>query len=143
AAVRRVLLPVVEASEATERHHVFPWLRAITTSDDGKVGIRPEIQYATGFTPAVGAQVFYRRLPDPTSELTARFRAGNAHVMHGELALRGPHWLGLIIGGWFDRRDDRLFAGIGNPAPGEPAPVESRYRGDIYRGEALWYTPGG
>ena len=32
---------------------VFPWLRAITTSDDGKVGVRPEIQYATGFV-AVG-----------------------------------------------------------------------------------------
>src|SRR5204863_7599723 len=41
------------------------------------------------------------------------------------------------------RRDDRLFAGIGNPAPGVPAPVESRYRGDIYRAEALWFTPGG
>jgi hypothetical protein len=143
AAARLVLLPVVEATEATERHQVMPWIRAITTSDDGKVGIRPEIQYATGFTPSIGAMVFYRRLPDPTSEMTARFRAGNAHVMHGEVALRGPHWLGLIIGGLFDRRDDRLFAGIGNPAPGAPDPVESRYRGDIYRGEALWYTPGG
>jgi hypothetical protein len=142
-AARLVLLPVVGVTEAAERHQVFPWLRAITTSDDGKVGVRPEIQYASGFTPSVGAMLFYRRLPDPTSELTARFRAGNTHVMHGELALRGPHWLGLIIGGLFDRRDDRIFAGIGYPPPGAPAPVESRYRGDIYRAEALWFTPGG
>ena len=48
AAARLVLLPVVEATEAAERHQVFPWLHAITTSDDGKVGVRPEIQYATG-----------------------------------------------------------------------------------------------
>src|SRR4029079_3521333 len=57
--------------------------------------------------------------------------------------LRGPRGLGRIIGGLFDRRDDRLFAGIGNPAPGEPAPAWSRHGADIYRGEALWYTPGG
>jgi hypothetical protein len=142
AVVRLVLLPVVEATEAAERHHVFPWLHAITTSDDGKVGVRPEIQYATGFTPSVGGRIFFRRLPDPTSELTASFRAGSSQIMHGELALRGPQWLGLILGGMWDRRDDRLFAGIGNPAPGAPPPVESRYRGDIYRAEALWLTPG-
>jgi len=142
AAARLVLLPVVEATEATERHHVFPWLRAITTTDDGKIGVRPEIQYATGFTPSVGARLFNRRLPDPTSEMTASFRAGSAQVLHGELALHGPRWLGLSLAGLWDRRDDRLFAGIGNPPPGAPPPVESRYRGDIYRAEALWVTPG-
>jgi hypothetical protein len=141
-AAHLVLQPVVAATEATERHQVFPWLRAITTSDDGTIGVRPEIQYATGFTPSVGAHLFYRRLPDPTSEVDAGFRAGSAQIMHGELALRGPHWLGLTVGGMWDRRDDRLFAGIGNPAPGAPNPVESRYRGDIYRVEMLWLTPG-
>ena len=100
----------------------FPWLHAITTSDDGKVGVRPEIQYATGFTPSVGGHLFYRRLPDPTSEVAASFRAGSSEVMHGELSLRGPRWLGLTVGGLWDRRDDRLFAGIGNPAPGAPPP---------------------
>jgi len=142
AAARLVLLPVVEATEATERHHVFPWLRAITTSDDGKLGVRPELQYATGFVPSVGARLFYKRLPDPTSEVVASFRAGSPEIMHGELALHGPRWLGLTLGGLWDRRDDRLFAGIGNPAPGAAPFVQSRYRGDIYRAEALWLTPG-
>src|SRR5204863_3118584 len=142
AAARLVLLPVVEATAATERHHVFPWLRAITTTDDGKIGLRPEIQYATGFTPSVGARLFNCRFSDPTSEMTASFRAGSAQVLHGELGLRGPRWLGLSLHGLWDRRDDRLFAGIGNPPPGAAAPVESRYRGDIYRAEAAWQTPG-
>jgi hypothetical protein len=142
AAARLVLLPVVETTEAAERHHVFPWLRAITTSDDGKIGVRPEIQYATGFVPSVGFLFFDRRLPVPGSEVTARFKAGSPDIVRSELALRGPRSLGLILGLLWDRRDDRLFAGIGNPAPGAPAPVESRYSGDIYRAEALWYTPG-
>ena len=143
AAARLMLLPVVEATAGAERHGVFAWLRAITTSDDGKVGVRPEIQYSTGFVGSVGFGMFYRRFPDPTSELVARLKAGNTNIVHAELSARGPHWLGLILGAFWDRRDDRLYAGIGNPAPGAPAPVQARYRGDIYRAEALWYTSRG
>jgi hypothetical protein len=87
-------------------------------------------------------RIFYRRLSDPTSEVRASFRAGSSQILHGELALRGPQWLGLTLHGLWDRRDDRLFAGIGNPPAGAPPPPESRYRGDIYRAEALWVTPG-
>jgi len=140
AAARLVLLPVVEGTEAAERHNIFPWLRALTTSDDGKVGVRPDIQYSTGFAPTVGFFLFYRRLPVPTSEVTARFKAGSADILRAEVALRGPHWLGLTLGALLDRRNDRLFAGIGNPPPGTPS-LESRYRGNIYRAEALWLTP--
>jgi hypothetical protein len=143
AAARLVLLPVVEGTEAAERHQIFPWLRAVTTSDDGKIGVRPEIQYASGFVPSVGFLFFDRRLPDPTSEVTARLKAGSTQIVHAEVAARAPHWLGLIVGAMWDRRDDRLFAGIGNPPDGELPAVHSRYRGDIYRGEMLWYTPGG
>jgi len=141
AVARTLWLPVVDATEAAERHNIFPWLRAITTSDDGKIGLRPEVQYASGFTPSIGFLIFDRRLPVPGSEVTARFKAGSTQIVHAEVALRAPRWLGLILGASWDRRDDRLFAGIGNPAPGAPAPIESRYRGDISRAEALWYTP--
>src|SRR6185436_19936350 len=37
AAARLVMLPLIEATAGAERHSVFPWLKAITTSDDGKV----------------------------------------------------------------------------------------------------------
>ena len=143
AAARLVLLPVIEATAGAERHGVFPWLEAITTSDDGKVGVRPELQYSTGFVGSVGLGMFYRRFPDPTSELVARFKTGGPNIVHAEVSARGPHWLGLILGAMWDRRDDRLYAGIGNPAPGAPEPVQARYRGDIYRAEALWYSAQG
>ena len=139
AAARLMLLPVIEATAGAERHGVFPWLQAITTSDDGKVGVRPELQYSTGFVGSVGLGMFYRRFPDPTSELIARFKVGSPNIVHAEVSARGPRWLGLILGAMWDRRDDRLYAGIGNPAPGAAAPVQARYRGDIYRAEALWF----
>jgi len=143
AAARLVLLPVVDVTAGAERHGVFPWLRAITTSDDGKVGVRPEIQYATGFVGTIGAAFFYRRFSDPTSEMIARLKFGRTSVFHAELSARAPRRLGLILGAFWDRRDDRLFAGIGNVPSGAPPPIQARYRGDIYRAEALWYTPGG
>jgi hypothetical protein len=142
AAARLVLLPVLEATSGAERHGVFPWLRAVTTSDDGKVGVRPEIQYATGFVGTIGGTFFYRRYADPTSEMLARVRFGRTSVFHAEVSARAPRRLGLIVGAFWDRRDDRLFAGVGNVPSGAPPPVQARYRGDIYRAEALWYTPG-
>jgi len=142
AAARLVLLPVLDVTAGAERHGVFPWLRAVTTSDDGKVGVRPEIQYATGFIGTIGAGFFYRRFSDPTSEMIARLKFGRTSIFHVELSARAPRRFGLILGAFLDRRDDRLFAGIGNVPSGAPPPIQARYRGDIYRAEALWYTPG-
>ena len=67
--------------------------------------------------------MFYRRFARsrPASSI-ARVKAGSTNIVHAEVAARGPHWLGLIVGAMWDRRDDRLFAGIGNPAPGAPEP---------------------
>jgi hypothetical protein len=142
AVARLMLLPVVDVTAGAERHGVFPWLRAITTSDDGKVGVRPEIQYSTGFVGTIGATFFYRRFDDPTSEMLARVRFGRTSVFRAEISARGPRRFGLILGAFWDRRDDRLFAGVGNVPDGAPPPIQARYRGDIYRTEALWYTPG-
>jgi hypothetical protein len=140
AAARLALLPVVVTTTAVERHDVLPWLRAVTTSDDGKLGVRPTVQYTTGFVATVGLRVFYRRLPDPLSEASASFKMGTVNVMRGELGLTGTERLGLSFGAFWDRRDDRLFAGIGNPPAGALPPIEARYRADVYRAEALWST---
>jgi hypothetical protein len=137
-----VLLPAVHAAAAAERHSVVPWLRAVSTSDDGKVGVRPQLQYTTGFVASVGLRVFYKRLPDPISDLSAGFKIGSANVMRGELALSGANRLGLALGFSWDRRDDRLFAGIGSPPAGALPAIEARYRADIYRAEASWHAPG-
>jgi hypothetical protein len=137
-----VLMPVVHTAAAAERHFIFPWLHAVSTSDDGKVGVRPQLQYTTGFVASVGLRVFYKRLPEPLSDLSAGFKIGSANVMRGELGLTGGKRLGLALGFSWDRRDDRLFAGIGSPPAGALPAIEARYRADIYRAEAAWHAPG-
>ena len=140
AAARLAFIPVVEATAAVERNNLFPWITALTTSDDGKVGVRPLLTYATGFIPSIGLGIFYRRLRDPGSEVSARFRVGSTDVWRIEGGLHGPDWMGLSIGAFWDRRDDRIFAGIG-VQPVDAPNVRARYGGDIYKVEATWVPP--
>ena len=54
--------------------------------------------------------------------------------------MHGPTWLGLSVVGMWDRRDDRIFAGIGVQPVDNPN-VKARYGGDIYKVEAMWVAP--
>src|SRR6185436_13828297 len=58
-----------------------------------------------------------------------------------EVGLQGPRWLGIGLSGYWDRRNDRIFAGIGSSHEGEPEVIKSRYRGALYRFEASWLSP--
>lgn len=107
------LWPVVKTADFVEHHHLVDRGRAILTSDDGLIGVRPELQYSTSFLPTGGLRVFYRRLPGPGSEIMTRFRTGGPSALLGQLGLRGPDWLGLSILATWSRRSDRLFAGTG------------------------------
>jgi hypothetical protein len=139
-ASRVVFWPVVKTSDAVEYYQVLPWLRALLTTDDGLVGVRPEITYATSFIPTGGLRLFYRRLPE-NAQVTARFLTGGPSVMLGQLQVQGPAWLGLVMTGTFNRRDDRLFAGIGPNNRDDLAAQghgKARYGSDIASGELRW-----
>jgi hypothetical protein len=62
----------------------------------------------------------------------------------GELDLKGPSWSGLALRAMWNRRDDRLFAGIG---PNSAAALEangqglSRFGSDILLTELRWSHP--
>lgn len=112
-ATTAVLWPVVKASDAVEHHQLWDRMRAALTTDDGLVGIRPVLHYTSGFAPTGGARAYYRRLPGPGSEVSGLFQTAGPDIFVGKLALRGPDWLGLSLSGSFNRRNDRLFAGIG------------------------------
>jgi hypothetical protein len=140
-----VFWPVLKTSELAERYKVPQWLRAITTSDDGLIGVRPEFQYASGFLPSVGLHVFDGRLPGRSLGLV-RFRTAGPDVILGEVHLRGPPAWGLEIGAGWNRRRDRLFAGIGPESrddPTAPGHAVSRYAADIGLVEAGWSSPRG
>lgn len=140
-ATRAVFWPVVTTVDFLEYHRVIDHARAFLTTDDGLVGVRPELQYSTSFLPTGGLRVFYRRLPGPGSELMTRFRTAGPEVFLGQLGLRGPDALGLSLLGTWDRRNDRLFSGIGSRDESQLAAAgqgPARYGSDNLGAELRW-----
>lgn len=140
-ASRIVLWPVLKTTELAEEHHVPGWIAAVLTSDDGKVGVRPVLAYATSFLPTVGLRAFYRRLPGDGTEIAGSFRTAGPAVMLADLDLVLPRPWGIVLHGTWNHRNDRLFAGIG---PNSMSDLEARGEGvarfgsDIALGELRW-----
>jgi surface antigen Omp85-like protein len=140
-ATQVVLWPVIKTADVAEDYHVVSWARAVLTSDDGLVGVRPELQYSTSFVASGGARFFYRRLPGPGSEIMLRARTGGSSIMLGEVGLRGPDRSGLSLLATFDRRNDRLFAGVGPRTDADLAAAgeaSARYASDNYGAGLRW-----
>jgi hypothetical protein len=140
-ASRAVLWPVVQTSGFVERNHLQNWMTALLTSDDGLVGVRPLLTYATSFLPTIGAHVFYRRLP---GELGAAARTAGPDVIMTELGYATAPQLGLSGTLGFNRRRDRLFAGIGPNSQDDLAAMgqgNARFASDAFRAELRWFRP--
>jgi hypothetical protein len=140
-ATRAAFWPVLEVSAFVESHRLYDWARAILTSDDGRLGLRPELIYSSGFIPTAGARVFYHPAVAPGGALQARFHTAGASALRGELDVRGPASLGLWAGASWDRRHDRLFAGVGSASAAELAARGqglARYRSESVAGEVGW-----
>jgi len=141
---RAVFWPIVKAGDFIEYHHVLGWIDALLTTDDRLIGVRPELQYSTGFLSTFGARLFDRRLPVPGSEAVLRFRTAGAATLLGEAQLSGPPWLGLTIHAAWERRPDRLFAGIGPATDAELTASGhglARYGSDAGTAEMRWRRP--
>jgi hypothetical protein len=137
AAAQVVLWPVLTASDLIEHHHLFDWMTAVLTTDDRLVGVRPELSYSTDFLPAIGLRVFDRRLPGEGSEVAGRFLTAGPSIVLVETRLRTSDRVGLTIGASLNRRDDRLFAGIG---PNSAADLQAQGRALARYGSNVWMT---
>jgi hypothetical protein len=140
-ATRAVFWPVVRAIDLVEYHHAIDWVRAALTTDDGLVGVRPEVQYSTSFAPTAGLRFFDRRLPGAGSELMLRARSGGPDILLGEVGARASDRVGLSLLARFDRRNDRLFAGSGPRSDAELAAagrMPARYGSDNLAAELRW-----
>lgn len=113
-AARAIFWPLVEGSDAVEHYRVVDWLHALLTTDDGRVGVRPIVHYSTTFLSSVGARFFFQRLPGVGSGITGQVETAGPGVVIGQLALHSPSRFGLVLWGTVNRRNDRLFAGIGS-----------------------------
>ena len=112
-ASRALFWPVVHTSAFLERHHVVPWARAVLTSDDGLIGVRPRFIYASGFIPTLGLTFFDRRLAWADSELVASATTGGPDIYNAQVVFQLPRSSGLSVHGGWDHRADRLYAGLG------------------------------
>jgi hypothetical protein len=111
---RAAFWPVIRTGDFIESHDLPGWFHALLTSDDGRVGVRPELQYASSFLATGGAHVFYRRLPGVGGEAGARFVTGGPSAILAETWLHAPSPSGLHAQLRWERRRDWLFAGIGS-----------------------------
>jgi hypothetical protein len=142
-ATQAVMWPIVHGTELVEHYQLIDWMDAILTTDDGLVGVRPIIHYSTSFLPSGGLRLFYNRLP-AGSGVAGQFQTAGPDVMLGQLDLRGPRRLGLSFTASWNRRYDRLFAGIGphSAADLETAGQEvARYGSDNFGAELRWMRP--
>jgi len=133
--------PFVETADVVESHHVRNWLVALLTSDDGRVGVRPIVKYATGFLPTFGLRVFYDRLPGEGSGVSASFQTVGPSVLIGEIDAAAPRWTGLTFRGIANHRDDRYFAGVGALSNADLAAAGwsgARFGSDIFLSEVRW-----
>jgi hypothetical protein len=108
--------PLVEWSE---RNHVPETLASAITSADGRIGVRPTVDYQNEFKPSFGLSFFDQRLwRDLRLTVSAAF--GGPGVLADEARLRLPWWRkrALVeVAAAYRRRDDELFTGIGMTGP--------------------------
>ncbi|HVR61006.1 MAG TPA: hypothetical protein VMU50_03860 [Polyangia bacterium] len=133
--------PLVQATDVIESHHAQDWLQAWLTSDDGKVGVRPLLKYATSTVPTVGLRVFYQRLPGEGSGVATSFQTAGPAAMVGEVDAAAARWTGLSFRTVVSHRDDRYFAGIGALSQADLTArgwSAARFSSDIYSAEVRW-----
>jgi hypothetical protein len=105
--------------ETEQRHHLYQHFHDALTSRDGLIGLRPEAQYTLDFRPSFGARFFNDRAMGYETSLDI-VAMGGPDVAHGEIYGRPTpfSWpVQLTFGTVYDRRNDRLFAGVDNTVP--------------------------
>jgi len=93
-----------------EAKHLLDRARDFLTSEDGLVGVRPELRYDSSFGVAVGARAFDQRSLGEDSLVDVRALVGTTGSLLGQVRLQAPH---RIIGlhGRFERNRLAIFAG--------------------------------
>jgi Omp85 superfamily domain len=125
------LKPVMEWNE---REHVAERVVGAITSKDGKIGVRPVVDYVAGYRPSFGILYFNERLPND-ARVTVSSAIGDLHTMQQNAHVTIPVWerRGAVdIDANYRRRNDELYAGLGM----RRALPEARYAVDQVDGAA-------
>jgi hypothetical protein len=109
-----VFTPIDRATAFAERHHLYDRAYEALTSDDRRRGVRPLVRYQSDSRLAGGLRLFDRRTLGPGSYLGASLRAGVA-ALDGSLTIEPPGATDLQLRLAYDRRQDALYGGDGQP----------------------------
>jgi hypothetical protein len=126
--------PVRAGARLDERHQIHEHIYHAITWNDGQIGIRPAFSFSLLQTPTFGLSFFDRRSMGRGTSLTGDFVIGSANVIHTETRVAPvPAWRVArpVFDLVYDRRNDRLYTGLGNRAPQPPGALGfARYSGD-------------
>jgi outer membrane protein assembly factor BamA len=95
-------------------------IRHLVTSEDGLVGLRPILDYATGFYPIGGFALFDDRTAGRGSHMEIDLAAGLPRLLRVDTAFRPAlkRRYQLDLGIHYTRRDDLVFRGVGLASTG-------------------------
>jgi Omp85 superfamily domain len=120
----RVLVRALEWSarpgtEWAERVHLLRRVVRLLTSADGLIGVRPSLSYTSSFVPLFGLTFFDHRFIGPSTAFDLTFQFGDPRILYTAMhlrPLREHRAVGFDFDAIYNRRDDRLFTGIGADA---------------------------
>ncbi len=130
-AVPRALLmalgiPVRWLVEVEERYHLYDRTIDALTWDQGRVGLRLEVDFALDFRPMAGLSLFADHPGGARPVIAVKALAGGADLVQASVDVKplGTDALGFAAS--YLRRDDQVFHGIGSLPGGDRG--EARYQ---------------
>src|SRR5439155_25001229 len=102
-----------------EREHIAERVVGALTSDDGLIGVRPAVNFESGYRPSFGVLYFTERLPRGT-RVTVSSAIGGPETLLQDAHATVPLWhrrAALDVDARYRRRDDELYTGIGMHSP--------------------------
>lgn len=108
--------PIGAAARFIEHHNLQTWAKDALTTQDGTIGVRPVLDFATGYRPAFGLTFFDEKLLGPKTDFRLTLAGDFEDVIAAAVQLRPTHEDRAVeyrLGASFKRRNDFLFSGIG------------------------------
>jgi hypothetical protein len=117
--LRILFWPIGAGTRWMDKHHVYDRMMAAVTTEDGMIGVRPELSAITGYRTTVGLSFFDDRILGPGSALDGDLGGNIGHVLYTHLHFRPTRRFKPIeydVDLDYRQRDDYYYQGIGYAA---------------------------
>jgi outer membrane protein assembly factor BamA len=114
--LRALFWPIGAAARWLDKEHAVERMMAAMTSDDGLIGVRPEVAFVTGYSATFGLSFFDDKIFGPGSSLGADLGGNGGNIVYTHFRLRPLKWgepVQYYVDVDYRQRDDYFFAGVG------------------------------